>query len=70
MLVLAESYLHTLDPYAIRFGDGGFGIRWYGLAYVLGFVIAWALLRWMARTGRSLVPEAGVGAPESFRTSL
>lgn len=60
-MLLAESYLHTLDPYLIQFGDGGFGIRWYGLSYVAGFVIAWALIKWLANTGRSIVPPAAVG---------
>ncbi|MAT80353.1 MAG: prolipoprotein diacylglyceryl transferase [Phycisphaerae bacterium] len=60
-MLLAESYLHTLDPYVIQFGDGGFGIRWYGLSYVVGFIIAWALIKWLARTGRSLVSAPSVG---------
>jgi len=50
--LLAESYLHTLDPFVIRFSET-MGIRWYGLAYLAGFLIAWAFFRWMGRTGRS-----------------
>lgn len=39
---------------------GNFGIRYYGLAYLLGFVVAgWLLIRY-ARAGRSLLPEARV----------
>ena len=39
---------------------GNFGIRYYGLAYVLGFVAAfWLLLRY-ARSGRSQLPAAQV----------
>ncbi len=48
--LLAESYLHRLDPYLIRFSET-IGIRWYGVAYLLGFVLAWLILRWLARTG-------------------
>lgn len=59
-MLLAESYLHTLDPYVIQFTDGGFGIRWYGLAYVAGFVIAWALIKWLANTHRSIIPPQKV----------
>ncbi|MCH2134803.1 MAG: prolipoprotein diacylglyceryl transferase [Phycisphaerales bacterium] len=59
--MLAESYLHTLNPYLVQLSDGGFGIRWYGLAYVAGFVIAWMLIKWLARTNRSLVAPAAVG---------
>ncbi len=32
------TYLHNLDPFAIAF-SGDFGIRWYGLAYITGFLI-------------------------------
>jgi phosphatidylglycerol:prolipoprotein diacylglycerol transferase len=45
-------WLHTPHPFLIRFGDN-FGIRYYGLAYLLGFVAAgWLLLRYH-RSGRS-----------------
>ena len=59
-MFLAESYLHTLDPYVVQLTDGGFGIRWYGLAYVAGFLIAWSLIKWLANTGRSIVPPGKV----------
>lgn len=36
-------YRHDLDPFIVRFWDG-FGFRWYGLAYILGFLIAYFLL--------------------------
>ncbi len=39
---------------------GNIGIRYYGLAYMLGFVTAWWLLIRYARTGRSQVPAAKV----------
>jgi phosphatidylglycerol:prolipoprotein diacylglycerol transferase len=42
------AWLHTLDPFLVRFTDT-FGIRWYGLSYVTGFVIAYFLLTWMSR---------------------
>ncbi len=51
---------HVFDPYLIRiYGD--FGIRWYSLAYVLGFVLMrWYLLR-AARAGEiHNLDEAGV----------
>ena len=59
LIVLAESYLHRLDPFAIQFTHT-FGLRWYGLAYVAGFLIAWWMIRWMARTGRSPIPAHAV----------
>ena len=53
--LLAESYLHSIDPYLIEFSNG-FGIRWYGLAYVAGFLLAWAMAYQLARRGRSVIP--------------
>jgi phosphatidylglycerol:prolipoprotein diacylglycerol transferase len=57
-LVIAEAYLHTLDPFAVRFPDSWpiAGLRWYGLAYAAGFLVSWWLLHRMAATGRSVVP--------------
>jgi phosphatidylglycerol:prolipoprotein diacylglycerol transferase len=60
MFLLAESYLHQLDPFVIRFTES-FGLRWYGLAYVAGFVVAWLMIRWMAKTRRSLLTPVEVG---------
>jgi len=47
--------VHHLDPFLIRFPEAWpvDGIRWYGLAYVAGFLIAWLLLRWYWKKGRS-----------------
>ena len=51
---IAQSYLHSLDPTAIQFTDS-FGIKWYGLSYLMGFVVGWFILRWLASTGRILL---------------
>jgi len=51
------AWLNDLDPVALRLTDW-LQIRWYGLAYVAGFAATWYLMRWMARTGRSVLPEA------------
>ena len=57
MTILAESTVHTLDPFVFRITDT-FGPRWYGVSYALGFVAAWLVLRWLSRTGRTpLRPE-------------
>jgi phosphatidylglycerol:prolipoprotein diacylglycerol transferase len=51
------AWLHTWDPFAIRFA-GDFGLRWYGLSYIAGFVGAWLLLSWLAKRGRiAIAPE-------------
>jgi phosphatidylglycerol:prolipoprotein diacylglycerol transferase len=45
-------WTHNLSPFLIRFGDN-FGIRYYGLSYLLGFLAAWWLLKKYWRAGRS-----------------
>jgi len=52
-------WVHDLDPFLIRFG-GEIGIRYYGLAYLLGFAIAAWLLHRYARAGRSRLPSAQI----------
>jgi phosphatidylglycerol:prolipoprotein diacylglycerol transferase len=45
-------WTHNLSPFLIRFGDN-FGIRYYGLSYLLGFLTAWWLLKRYWAAGRS-----------------
>ena len=46
-----------MGPFALRFTDT-IGVRWYGISYAMGFIAAWQLLRWLAKTGRTqLKPE-------------
>ncbi len=45
-------WVHDLSPFLIRFGDD-FGIRYYGLAYLVGFVAGGWLLRRYALAGRT-----------------
>ncbi len=54
------AYVHHFDPFAIQFTET-FGIRWYGLAYVAGFVGAFFLIRWFVRIGASELKESQVG---------
>ncbi len=52
------AWVHHIDPFAIRFTPS-FGIRWYGLAYVAGFIVAWLWLVRLAKHGLILLkPEA------------
>jgi len=39
-------YVHDLNPFAIQFSEH-FGIRWYGLSYMVGFIFAYILIRWL-----------------------
>lgn len=54
------AWLHTFDPFIVRI-NGDFGIRWYGLSYVLGFVIAYIVLRWLAKRELIAIPVERVG---------
>ncbi|KXU34898.1 prolipoprotein diacylglyceryl transferase [Cephaloticoccus capnophilus] len=61
-------WTHDLSPFLLRFGEEGFGIRYYGLAYLLGFgVAAWLLYFYARRSDRSALPPALVA---DFMTAL
>ena len=44
-------YIHDLSPFLVSWH--GFGVRYYGLSYALGFLCAFWLYRWLARHGYS-----------------
>ena len=48
MPTLADAWIHNLSPFAIRI-SGQFGIRWYGLAYAAGFLVALFVARTLAK---------------------
>ena len=57
--MFADFYLHNLDLILIQFSER-IAIRWYGLAYVLGFVSGFALLLYLVRKKCSeLRPDQG-----------
>jgi phosphatidylglycerol:prolipoprotein diacylglycerol transferase len=53
-------YVHHLSPFLIQFNEQ-VGIRWYGLAYIAGFIGAFYLMKWLARNGYGSLPESQVG---------
>ncbi|MBV8143146.1 MAG: prolipoprotein diacylglyceryl transferase [Verrucomicrobia bacterium] len=53
-------YVHHLSPFLIKFNDQ-VGIRWYGLAYIAGFLGAFYLMKWLARKGYGSLRETQVG---------
>jgi phosphatidylglycerol:prolipoprotein diacylglycerol transferase len=54
--VLADQYIHNLDPVALDIF--GLSIRWYGIAYVLGFFAGYLILHKLAKAGKSILgPE-------------
>lgn len=52
-------WVHNLDPFLVRFGEN-VGIRYYGVAYLLGFASAAALLLLYHRRGRSALNFNGI----------
>lgn len=59
MTTLADAWLHSLDPVVLPIA-GSFAVRWYGLAYIAGFVCGWGLLRWMSARGLLLLTKTQV----------
>lgn len=41
-------YLHDLSPFIYEFANG-VGLRWYGLAYVIAFLLGYMLFHWLAK---------------------
>ena len=52
-------YIHRLDPFVFRITET-FGPRWYGMAYLLGFVVGILFLRFLSRRGYCQIPEEKV----------
>ncbi len=50
MTLTLAAWLHDLSPVIYKFTDA-FAIRWYGLAYAIGFLVGWLWLRSMSRRG-------------------
>ncbi|MCC5807344.1 MAG: prolipoprotein diacylglyceryl transferase [Opitutales bacterium] len=50
-------WVHDLSPFLIRFSED-FGLRYYSLAYIAGFAVAYVLFRVYHRTGRSSLDPA------------
>ncbi|MGL4400281.1 MAG: prolipoprotein diacylglyceryl transferase [Luteolibacter sp.] len=53
-------YVHDLNPIALPI-SGGLALRWYGLAYLAGFVAGFLLLRNLARRGLWVMTPDKVG---------
>jgi phosphatidylglycerol:prolipoprotein diacylglycerol transferase len=50
-------FLHDFSPFIVKFGNG-FGLRWYGLAYVIAFLLGFKLYEMLARRGFTDMPVA------------
>lgn len=53
-------YIDHFSPFIFEFGNG-IGLRWYGTAYVLAFLLGYQMFRWFSRKGYSELPEEKVG---------
>ncbi len=58
--MLLAYYIHDLSPFLLQFGSG-FGLRWYGLAYVAAFACGYLLYRNLSRRGFADLPEKQIG---------
>jgi phosphatidylglycerol---prolipoprotein diacylglyceryl transferase len=52
-------WVHNLSPFILKFTES-FGIRWYGMAYLTGFVAAGILMTFLSRRGRRTIQEIDV----------
>lgn len=53
------AWVHNLDPFALQFTET-FGIRWYGLAYLAGFVIGYYAIVLKTRWGQTKFKESDI----------
>ena len=61
-MLSGNHWVHDLSPFLVRFPDnplGIEGIRYYGLAYLLGFLCAWGLLRLYNVRGKFAIDADG-----------
>lgn len=59
------AYLHNLDPFALQFPEflnhwGLAGVRWYGLAYLAGFISGYYAILWKTRRGQTQFQESQI----------
>ncbi len=50
-------YLHDLNPVAFRLSDS-ISIRWYGLSYLLLYLLVFFIMRWLIRRGQCEIKES------------
>ncbi|HYE62561.1 MAG TPA: prolipoprotein diacylglyceryl transferase [Phycisphaerales bacterium] len=60
MTLTLAAWLHDLSPVIFKFTDA-LAIRWYGLAYALGFILGWLWLRSMSRRGMTPLSQQRIG---------
>lgn len=53
-LATHSAWVHNLSPFLVQFSPN-FGIRWYGLAYLTGFIVGAMMIIFVARRGRRTI---------------
>lgn len=46
---LLATYFHKLDPVILEIPGTPLAVRWYGLAYITGFIVGYLVLLWLSR---------------------
>ncbi len=57
---MLAAWLHNLDPVILHI-SGAWAVRWYGIAYLTGFVAGWMLLRWCSKRGVTPLTYVQIG---------
>ena len=57
---MSSAWVHNLNPFLIEFSSG-IGIRWYGLAYLAGFIIGGFIMHFIVKRGRKTLPAEQIG---------
>ena len=65
MPVLA-TYFHNLDPILYDLPGTPLAIRWYGLAYVAGFICGYLVLRWLSQRNQFVLNHEKLGDYVTF----
>lgn len=60
MPILA-TYIHHLDPIIFNIPGTPLALRWYGLAYVAGFILGYLVLRWLSRNNLFCIKDDKLG---------
>lgn len=60
MITLADTWLHDLSPILFEVPGVNLPIRWYGLSYLAGFIIAAVLLTQLAKRNLIAIPASRV----------
>lgn len=55
------TYIHHLDPIILNIPGTPLALRWYGLAYVAGFVLGYLVLQYLSKKKLYCVPQEKLG---------